>query len=116
MTNSTAAHGPRDDGLQAERTTLAWTRTSFAVLANGALLTVRDLHGDQGPAGLIPAGLAAVVALCTYLVALQRQRTLGRRPLPTRICPRPQVYLVGAAVVALILVTEVAQLIHGHAP
>jgi uncharacterized membrane protein YidH (DUF202 family) len=110
------APGPGGDGLQAERTTLAWTRTSFAFLANGALLTVRDLHGDQGPAGLIPAGLAAVVALCTYLIAIQRQRTLGRRPLPTRIGPRRQVYLVGAAVLALILVTEVAQLVHGYGP
>ena len=103
MTSPTA--GPRESGLQAERTTLAWTRTSFAFLANGALLTVRDLHGPIGPAGLIPAGLAAVVALCTYLIALQRQRTLGHRPLPRRISPRRQVYLVGAAVVLLILVT-----------
>jgi uncharacterized membrane protein YidH (DUF202 family) len=122
LTNPTAAPSPRGNGLQAERTTLAWTRTSFAFLANGALLTVRDLHGIRdlhgvrGPAGLIPAGLAAVVALCTYLIALQRQRTLARRPLPTRICPRRQVYLVGAAVLALILLTEVAQLVVGYAP
>ena len=109
MTGPTDARGPRDNGLQAERTTLSWTRTSFAFLANGALLTVRDLHGPIGLAGLIPAGLAVVVALCTYLIALQRQRTLGHRPLPTRISPRRQVYLVGAAVLLLILVTAAAQ-------
>ena len=109
MTSPTAARGPRDNGLQAERTTLAWTRTSFAFLANGALLTVRDLHGPVGLAGLIPAGLAAVVALCTYLIALQRQRTLGHRPLPTRISPRRPVYLVGVAVLLLIFVTAASQ-------
>jgi uncharacterized membrane protein YidH (DUF202 family) len=105
---TSAAPGPRANGLQAERTTLAWTRTSFAFLANGALLSVRDLHGPVGLAGLVPAGLAAIVALCTYLIALQRQRTLGQRPLPARISPRRQVYLVGAGVMLLILVTAAA--------
>jgi uncharacterized membrane protein YidH (DUF202 family) len=109
LTSPTAAPGPRDNGLQAERTTLAWTRTSFAFLANGALLSIRDLHGPIGLAGLIPAGLAAAVALCTYLIALQRQRTLSQRPLPARISPRRHVYLVGAAVLLLILVTAAAQ-------
>jgi hypothetical protein len=94
---------------------LAWTRTSFAFLANGALLTLRDLHGYNGPTGLIPAGLAAAVALCTYLLALQRQRTLGRRPLPTRIAARRAVYLLRAAVLLLIVVTKVAQQVSGHA-
>ena len=27
---------------------LAWTRTSFALLANGALLTIKNLHGGEG--------------------------------------------------------------------
>lgn len=113
MTHSTTARGPRDNGLQAERTTLAWTRTSFAFLANGALLTLKDL-GSNGLAGLIPAGLAAAVALCTYLIALQRQRTLGHRPLPTRITARRPVCLVGVAVLLLIVVTAVAQLVNWH--
>jgi hypothetical protein len=94
---------------------LAWTRTSFAFLANGALLTLKDLHGYNGLAGLIPACLAAAVALCTYLLALQRQQTLGRRPLPTRITARRPVYLVGVAVLLLIVVTAVAQPVDGHA-
>ena len=109
MTHSTGARDPRGNGLQAERTTLAWTRTSFAVLGNGALLMVKNLNSHAGPAGLIPAGLAAAVALCTYLIAMQRQRTLGRRPLPARIIPRRPVYLAGTAVLLLILVTGIAQ-------
>ncbi len=106
MSDSTA-----DRGSQAERTTLAWTRTSFAFLANGALLMIRNLHGSVRPTGLIPAALAGAVALGTFLIALQRQRTLQQRPLPERITPRRQVHVIGTAVLALIVVTTLAQLI-----
>jgi uncharacterized membrane protein YidH (DUF202 family) len=105
-----AAAGPPANTLPAERTVLAWTRTSFAFLANGALLTIKDIHGAKGVAALILAGLAGVAALCTYLIALQRQRTLQRRPIPTRITPRRQVYIVGIAALLLIVMTMVAQL------
>ena len=81
-----------DRGLQAERTRLAWTRTSFAFLANGGLLTLKDLHSHHGPtAALILAALAIAAALVTYLIAVQRQRTLALRPLPTRITARRDV-------------------------
>jgi len=90
---------------------LAWTRTSFALLANGALLTIKNLHAGEGLPRLIPALLAAVAAACTYTIALQRQRTLERRPIPARITPRRQVYGVGLAVLVLIAVTAVAALL-----
>lgn len=109
MTRS-AAGGPPANTLPAERTVLAWTRTSFAFLANGALLTIKDIHGAKGVAALILAGLAGVAALCTYVIAVQRQRTLQRRPIPTRITPRRQVYVVGIAALLLIVMTMVAQL------
>ncbi|OBI85399.1 DUF202 domain-containing protein [Mycobacterium sp. 1245805.9] len=96
----------------ADRTTLAWTRTAFAFLGNGALLTIRNLHGPAGPWEVLPAFLAAVVALGTYLIALQRQRTLQRQPLPARVTPRRQVYGIGAAVLILIVVTMAAQLVY----
>ena len=98
-------------GLQPERTVLAWTRTSFALLANGALLTVKNLHGAAGLPRLIPALLAAAAAVCTYVIALQRQRTLEQRPIPMRITPRRQVYIVGIAVLVLITVTAIAELL-----
>ena len=41
---------------------LAWTRTSFALLANGALLTIKNLHSGEGLWRLIPALLAAAAA------------------------------------------------------
>jgi uncharacterized membrane protein YidH (DUF202 family) len=102
---------PSISALTAERTTLAWTRTSFALLGNGALLAIKDLHGAAGPAALIPAVLAALVALCTYVIALQRQQTLQQRPIPARITPRRQVYIIGLAVLLLIVVTAFAQLV-----
>ncbi|OBF71368.1 hypothetical protein A5750_02300 [Mycobacterium sp. 852002-51613_SCH5001154] len=98
-------------GSQAERTTLAWTRTSFAFLANGALLMIKNLHGSVGPTAVIPAALAGAVALATFVIAVRRQRTLQRQPLPMRLTPRRQVYIIGTAVLALIVVTTLAQLI-----
>jgi uncharacterized membrane protein YidH (DUF202 family) len=94
-----------DDGLQPERTALSWSRTSFGVLGNGALLLVRDLGHDPSPPRLLAAGLAAVIAVTTYLLGYQRQRVLAQRPLPTRLAPRRQIRLIGASVLVLIVVT-----------
>ena len=106
MTHSTAA-SDRHEGLQAERTALAWTRTSLAFLANGALLSFKD-RSDDGLRAVVPPILAVTVALCTYLVARHRQRRLGHRPVPARIRPSHSVRLIGAAVLALILVAAIA--------
>lgn len=98
----------QDHGLQAERTALAWTRTAFAVLANGAILTLRDFHSYSGPLRFLGAGLAVTFALSTYLISTRRQRTLGSRPVPNRITPRREVYLVGVSVLTLTLVSALA--------
>jgi len=100
--------GPRDGGLAAERTALAWTRTLLAVLANGALLMARSNHGYHGSIRLFAVGLAVTLALITCLIGRRRQRTLAHRPLPQRITPRREVYLVGISVLVLILVAAVA--------
>ena len=111
MNDSTATGGPPANTLTAERTALAWTRTSFAFLGNGALLMIKNLHGPVGPTQFIPAFLAAAVALGTYVIALRRQRTLQQHPLPKRITPRRSVYIIGTAVPVLTVVTTVAQLL-----
>ena len=98
----------QNGGLQAERTALAWTRTSFAVLANGALLILRDFHSYAGLLRLAAAGLAVTVTLSTYLIGVRRQRTLGRRPLPQRITPGREVHLVGISVLVLIFTSALA--------
>jgi Domain of unknown function (DUF202) len=84
---------------------LAWTRTSLAVLANGAILLIRDTHGEASALQFVAAGVAAVLALSTYLIGVRRQRTLAHRPLPDRISPRREVYLTGVSVIALILIS-----------
>lgn len=96
--------GP-EDGLQAERTALAWSRTSFAVLGNGALLLLRELHHYNGPLRLAPA---VVVALATYLIGLRRQRLLRIRPLPRRVGAGLEVHIIGISVIVLIVVTAFA--------
>lgn len=97
--------------LPAERTVLAWTRTSFAFLVNGVLLSIKDVRGHHGPAAFIPAALAVAVALGTYVIAFQRQRMLLRKPVPKEITPRRSVYTIGIASIALIAVTTIAQLL-----
>ena len=111
MSDSTATGDLQPHGQAADRTALSWTRTSFAFLANGALLMIKNLHGPVGPMQFIPAFLAAAVALGTYVIAWRRQRTLQQHPLPDRITPRRQVYVIGVAMLVLIAVTTIAQLI-----
>jgi uncharacterized membrane protein YidH (DUF202 family) len=96
-----------DDGLQAERTSLAWTRTSFAVLGNGALLLVREFDHFPGALRLVPASLAVVVALFIAGVGRRRQRLLHRRPLPPVVTARWEMSAVGISVLVLIVVTAV---------
>ena len=84
---------------------MAWTRTSLAVLANGAILLLRDTPSDAGALHFVVAGVAAVLAISTYLIGVRRQRLLAQRPLPDRISPRREVYLTGVSVIALILLS-----------
>ena len=93
------------DGLQPERTALAWSRTSFGVLGNGALLLVRELDQYTGTLRVVPAGLAVLIAVITYLVGVRRQRVLRARPLPCPLAARRQVRLIGGSVVLLVVVT-----------
>ena len=97
--------------MTVERTVLAWTRTSFAFLANGALLAVKNLEGAHIVERLMPAFLAVAVALGAYLIALHRQRVLLQKPMPTRLTPRRQVYTVGIGALVLIVVTAAAHLL-----
>jgi hypothetical protein len=92
-------------GLQAERTSLSWTRTAFAVLGNGALLMLHDIQDHKAGFGLLAACVAVAVALLVYLVGLRRQRVLARDPLPGRITPSPDVYVVTVGVLILIVVS-----------
>jgi uncharacterized membrane protein YidH (DUF202 family) len=87
---------------------MAWTRTSLAVLANGFLLLLRDAHGGASALQPVAAGVAAVLALSTFLIGVRRQRILAHRPLPHRISPRREVYLTGVSIIALIVISGLA--------
>jgi uncharacterized membrane protein YidH (DUF202 family) len=91
-----------DPGLQAQRTSLSWTRTSFAVLANGALLMLHDLADHRAGFGAVAAGIAGFLALVVYLVGVRRQRTLAHHPLPRRLAPVVEVHAVTVAILVLI--------------
>lgn len=95
----------QSDGLQAERTALSWSRTSFGVLGNGALLFLRELHSYPGPFRYVPAALAVAVAVLTFALGVRRQRLLRRRPLPAYLAPRREIRLVGGSIAVLIVVT-----------
>ncbi len=104
---SRGGHSPdmAPEGLQPERTALAWSRTSFAVLGNGALLMAREMHGAQVAGQIVAVCLAAAVALLIYLVGARRQRLLRRRPRPVNIAARREVQIVGWSIAALIVAT-----------
>jgi uncharacterized membrane protein YidH (DUF202 family) len=98
-------------GLQPERTSLAWTRTSLGFLANGVLLMLKYLHTHAPPISLLAAGFGAVVTLWIYLIGRRRQQLLARQPLPDRISPRREVYETTAAVLVLILISLLSLLL-----
>jgi len=49
-----------------------------------------------------------MLALSIYLIGVKRQRLLARRPLPDRISARREVYLTGASIIALILISALS--------
>jgi hypothetical protein len=69
---------------------------------------VRSIHGYNGSVRLFAVGVAVTLALSTCLIGMRRQRKLAHHPLPQRITPRNEVYLVGVSMLVLILVAAVA--------
>ncbi|WP_209561594.1 DUF202 domain-containing protein [Frigoribacterium sp. PvP032] len=69
--------GPWDQGLQPERTALAWRRTGLA-LTVGSLIGLRVLPPLLGPAAYVLAGLGVVASLAVLAAAHRRYRRVHR--------------------------------------
>jgi uncharacterized membrane protein YidH (DUF202 family) len=89
---------PSDAGLQAERTGLAWSRTSLAVAGNAALLAVREIQHAGPTLALLPAGLAVAIAVATAAYGRRRTRALRVAPLPSPLAASRAVPLLGWSV------------------
>jgi putative membrane protein len=98
----------RDAGLAAERTVLAWQRTSLALAVNGGLLLVRSPLG--GGAGVVLAAAAFVLAGWVAVLGARRARVLEQDAAALAVPTRALVVLA-TAVAGLALGAAVAVLL-----
>lgn len=77
MTTSPPQDSPYDEGLQPERTLLAWRRTALA-LAVAGIVAVRFGMDVFGVAALVICIIAVLLATGAYVAALHRYRRAHR--------------------------------------
>ena len=104
---TTRPMSPSDAGVQAERTGLAWSRTSLGVAANAALLAVREIGHAGTPLAFVPAVLGLLIAAATAVYGRRRTAHLRHSPLPVPLAPHIAVPVLGTAVVALAVIIGV---------
>lgn len=105
---------PTKPGLPAERTLLSWERSSFGFLVGGALVLLRH-HGPLGPARMLLAITAALLALLVLALGYRRTRQIRDSPvIAGRVvtsAPRTEVLVIGGATVGFALAVVVVLLL-----
>ncbi|GAA1837161.1 DUF202 domain-containing protein [Agromyces salentinus] len=108
MIDAVPEHTPRDPGLQAERTALAWSRTGLAIAVNAILVLRSGLVAEQ------PALAAAGVVLFAISAAATGYGVIRRRELAAEhgpVMPSAWPLLAVAATVVLAAVAGVGSLL-----
>lgn len=111
-----------DQGLQPERTALAWRRTALA-LTVAAVVAIRILPELLGTWSIVPAGLGLAGAMAVLVSAHRRHRTVQRTlvssesdrvPLPGGALPLCTALLVGTGGLAALTAVLCAALSLDH--
>jgi hypothetical protein len=94
---------PRVSGTQAERTRLAWRRTTLAATVVALLVLGRQLTGGAGTLAQVAAALATLCWLAVLAVAHRRIRELAAvRPIPAVARTQPAALALLIAALALV--------------
>jgi uncharacterized membrane protein YidH (DUF202 family) len=92
------AKAPRDPGLQAERTALAWSRTGLAVFVNALLALRSGWLSSQAPITVLGITLLIASAAAALFGAWRRRHLMSR----DGVTALPPLAIGATAIVALV--------------
>lgn len=95
-----------DSGAQAERTSLAWTRTGLAVLV-ATLLTARLAAERLGVFAVIAASAGSLAAIASLVLARRRYRRAHSALVTNKVLPDGMLPALVAAIACLLGVIEI---------
>jgi uncharacterized membrane protein YidH (DUF202 family) len=92
----------RDPGVQGERTALAWSRTSLAMLANSLLALRAGVLAGNTEIAVLALGLIGAAA-ATFAYGRRRRRLLLQAGTPAAVPASDIAVIAGAAVFACVV-------------